>query len=125
MGQSDMGVKPRYQSNYDGQDRQRWVRKAIADKDKGTLQTLLETEEGRWFIARLLKNEGLHSSGFTGNSGTFYNEGRRSVAVDIYTNIKTLLGVDGIRQLHKAQEDLMEFEERALEMAKEKEENHG
>ena len=125
MGQSDMGVKPRYQSNYDGQDRQRWVRKAIADKDKGALQTLLETEEGRWFIARLLKNEGLHSSGFTGNSGTFYNEGRRSVAVDIYTNIKTLLGVDAIRQLHKAQEDLMEFEERALEMAKANEEEHG
>ena len=120
-----MGVKPRYQSNYDGQDRQRWVRKAIADKDKAALQTLLETEEGRWFIARLLKNEGLHSSGFTGNSGTFYNEGRRSVAVDIYTNIKTLLGVDGVRQLHKAQEDLMEFEERALEMAKAKEEEHG
>ncbi len=111
----------RYYSNYDGEDRQKWVRVAIAGKDKDALQALLDSEEGRWFIARLLKNEGLHSSGFTGNSGTFYNEGRRSVAVDIYTNIKTLLGVDGIRKLHKAQEDLMEFEERALEAAKEKE----
>ena len=115
----------RYYSNYDGEDKQKLVRKAIADKDKGAMKVLLTSEEGRWFIARLLKNEGLHSSGFTGNSGTFYNEGRRSVAVDIYTNIKTLLGVDGIRQLHKAQEDLMEFEERALEMAKAKEEDHG
>ena len=120
-----MGVKPRYQSNYDGVDRQRWVRKAIADKDKAALQTLLETEDGRWFIARLLKTEGFHTSGFTGNSSTYYNEGRRSVAVDIYSNIKTLLGVDGIRALHRAQEDLMEFETRALEMAKEKEERDG
>jgi len=117
-----MGVKPRYQSNYDGVDRQKFVRKILADKDKGALQTLLEAEEGRWFIARLLKTEGLHTSGFTGNSSTFYNEGRRSVAVDIYQNIKTLLGVDGIRALHKAQEDLIEFEARAVEMAKAKEE---
>jgi len=116
----------RYFSNYDGQDRQKWVRLALADKDKTALQDLLTTESGRWFIARLLKNEGLHSSGFTGNSGTFYNEGRRSVAVDIYENIKRLLGVDGIKKLHAAQEDLMEFEERALEQAKEKEaENRG
>ena len=120
-----MGIKPKYQSNYDGVDRQRWVRKALADKDKAALQTLLETEDGRWFIARLLKTEGFHTSGFTGNSSTFYNEGRRSVAVDIYTNIRTLLGVDGIKQLHKAQEDMLEFEERALEMAKVKEEEHG
>ena len=120
-----MGVKPRYQSNYDGVDRQKWVRKVLAGKDKEALQALLDSEDGRWFIARLLKNEGLHTSGFTGNSGTFYNEGRRSVAVDIYQNIKTLLGVDGIRLLHKAQEDLMEFEERALEAAKVKEEQDG
>ena len=46
------------------------------------------------------------------------------IITPVYTNIKTLLGVDGIRQLHKAQEDLMEFEERALEMAKAKEEEH-
>lgn len=115
----------RYYSNYDGEDKQRLVRKAIADKDKGAMQVLLTSEEGRWFIARLLKNEGLTTSAFTGNSATFYNEGRRSVAVDIYQNIKRLLGVDGIKLLHSAQEELMEFEERALEMAAEKEANNG
>ena len=114
-----------YRSNYDGDDPQKWVRMVIADKDKGALQALLDSEDGRWFIARLLKTEGLHTRGFTGNRCSYYNEGRRSVAVDIYTNIKTLLGVAGIRQLHKAQEDLIEFEVRALEMAKEKEEHHG
>lgn len=115
----------KYRSNYDGNDKQKWVREAIASKDKTALQALLASEEGRWFLARLLKNEGLTTSAFTGNSATFYNEGRRSVAVDIYQNIKRLLGVDGIKKLHSAQEELMEFEVRALEMAEEKEANHG
>jgi hypothetical protein len=111
-----MGKK--YYSNYDGDDRQKWVRIAIAQKDKESIKALLTSEEGRWFIARLMKNEGLMSTAFTGNSGTFYNEGRRSVAVDIYQNIKSLLGVEGIKLFHSAQEELLEFEERALEQAK-------
>ena len=111
-----MGRK--YYSNYDGDDRQKWVRIAIAQKDKEAIKALLTSEEGRWFIARLMKNEGLMSTAFTGNSGTFYNEGRRSVAVDIYQNIKSLLGVEGIKLFHSAQEELLEFEERALEQAK-------
>ena len=115
----------RYYSNYNGDDKQKWVRIAIANKDKDSLKVLLTSEEGKWFIARLLKNEGLTTSAFTGNSATFYNEGRRSVAVDIYANIKRLLGVDGIKLLHQAQEGLMEFEERALEMAEDKEADNG
>lgn len=115
----------RYMSNYDGADRQKWVRAAIADKDRNAMKTLLTTDEGRWFIARLLKNEGLTTSAFTGNSATFYNEGRRSVAVDIYQSIRRLLGVKGIKLLHKAQEDLMEFEERALAAAEQKGDNNG
>ena len=114
-----------YRSNYDGQDKQRWVRQAIADKDKAAMKVLLTTGEGKWFIARLLKNEGLTTSAFTGNSATFYNEGRRSVAVDIYANIRRLLGVDGIRLLHQAQEELMEFEEVALKEAEDREARNG
>ena len=114
-----------YRSNYDGQDKQRWVRQAIADKDKAAMKVLLTTSEGKWFIARLLKNEGLTTSAFTGNSATFYNEGRRSVAVDIYANIRRLLGVDGIRLLHQAQEELMEFEEVALKEAEDREARNG
>ena len=115
----------RYMSNYDGYDKQNWVRQAIADKDMSAMQVLLTSEEGRWFIARLLKNEGLMTSAFTGNSATFYIEGRRCVAVDIYANIKRLLGVEGIKLLHSAQEELMEFEERALETAEQEEANNG
>ena len=114
-----------YRSNYDGVDRQKFVRQAVADKDKAALEALRKSEDGRWFIARLLKNEGLTTSAFTGNSATFYNEGRRSVVVDIYANIKRLLGVEGIHQLHAAQEELMEFEEKALKLAETKEAEDG
>ena len=115
----------RYKSNTDGTDPQKWVRVAIAEKDKESLRVLLTSNEGRWFIARLMKNEGLMTTAFTGNSGTYYNEGRRSVAVDIYQNIKNLLGVEGIKLFHSAQEELIEFEEKALEMAKAKGDNNG
>jgi len=115
----------RYVSNYDGMDRQKWVRKALEDEDKNALEVLLKSHEGRWFIARLMKNEGLTTTAFTGNSATFYNEGRRAVVVEIYQTIKRLLGVDGIKQLHDAQEALMEFEEKALEQAEQREANNG
>ena len=45
--------------------------------------------------------------------------------MDIYANIKRLLGVQGIRQLHSAQEELMEFEEKALKLAEAKEADDG
>ena len=115
----------RYVSNYDGVDRQKFVRQTLADEDKNALEVLLKSHEGRWFIARLMKNEGLTTTAFTGNSATFYNEGRRAVVVEIYQTIKRLLGVEGIKQLHEAQEELMEFEEKALEMAEQREVNNG
>ena len=114
-----------YVSNYDGNDKQKWVRIAIASKDKEAIKALLNSEEGRWFLARLMKDEGLMSTAFTGNSGTFYNEGRRSVAVDIYQKIKSLLGVEGIKLFHAAQEELIEFEEKALRQAEEKGADNG
>ena len=118
-----MGKK--YISNYDGYDRQKFVREALADEDKNALDVLLKSHEGQWFIARLMDTEGFNTVAFTGNSATFYNEGRRSVTVDIYANIKRLLGVDGIRRLHKAEEDLLEFKEKALETAEQREANNG
>lgn len=98
---------------------------AINNKDKAALEWMLGSANGRWFLARLLKNEGLTAGSFTGNSGTFYNEGRREVAVKIYQDIKTQMGLRGIKLLHKAQEEMMEYEEKAMRMAEQKEDNDG
>ena len=67
-----------------------------------------------------MKSEGLNAGAFTGNSATFYNEGRREVVVGIYENVKTQMGLRGIKLLHQAQEEMMEYEERSLELAAEK-----
>jgi hypothetical protein len=72
-----------------------------------------------------LKNEGLTAGSFTGNSATFYNEGRREVAVGIYQSIKANLGLEGMKKLHQAQEELMEFEIKAGKLAEYKEDDDG
>jgi len=48
----------------------------------------LSTSEGRRFVWRLLGDCGVFRSSFTGNSETFFNEGRRSVGLNILTAIE-------------------------------------
>lgn len=119
----------KYMSNTGDNDsrtrQQALLQKAISGKDKDSLEWLLGNKQGRWFLARLMKNEGLHASSFTGNSGTFYNEGRREVVCDIYNRIKTQMGLRGIKLLHQAQEEMMEYEEMATRMAEQKEDEDG
>ena len=105
------------------QAQQEFIVRELAGKDKAALEYLLKTRHGRWFLARLMKADGLHAATFTGNSATFYNEGRREAALTIYNAIKAQLGLRGLKLLHKAQEEMMEYEERVTELAQEKEED--
>ena len=114
--------------SYTGDDtnraaQQKLMQAAISGKDKAALEWLLGNSNGRWFLARLMQNEGLTAGSFTGNSATFYNEGRREVAVGIYQSIKTQLGLRGIKLLHQAQEELMEYQEKVERLSEQKEEN--
>lgn len=104
-------------------EQQERLQHALASKDRSALEWMLGNKNGRWFLARLMKNEGMNARSFTGNSGTFYNEGRREVCVNIYESIKAELGLPGIKQLHQAQEEMMEFEFKAMQMAEMKEED--
>jgi len=47
----------------------------------------LSTKEGRRFVWRLLCDCGVFRSSFTGNSETFFNEGRRSVGLKMLGEI--------------------------------------
>ena len=90
----------RYVSNT-GEDsartrQQALLQMAVAGRDKDALEWILSNKQGRWFLARMMKNEGLHASSFTGNSGTFYNEGRREVVCDIYNRIRAQMGLRGV-----------------------------
>lgn len=104
---------------------QKLLQAAVDGRDKAALEWMMKNRNGRWFLARLLQKEGLNAGSFTGNSGTFYNEGRREVVVGIYQSIKAQLGLRGIKMLHQAQEELMEFEEKAGRLAEQKEDYDG
>ena len=55
----------------------------IQNRDRKGLEAVLGTEEGRWFLMRLLDTCCIMQTTFTGNSQSFFNEGRRSVGIDI------------------------------------------
>lgn len=49
---------------------------------------LTQTDEGRVFLKRLFEDCGLFSNTFQTSSASFYHEGRRSVALNIFNIIK-------------------------------------
>lgn len=50
---------------------------------------LLNTPDGRVFLFRMIETTGVFASSFTGNSTTFFNEGRRSVGLELYRLLMT------------------------------------
>lgn len=55
---------------------------AVAD-----LRYVMGTKQGRRFVHRLLASTGLYQRSFTGNSETFFKEGRRAVGLDMLGEI--------------------------------------
>lgn len=74
------------------------------------LRRLMDTDYGRRFVWRLLGQAGTFQLSFTGNSETFFNEGRRSLGTELYG------------QLH---EHCLDQYLVMMHEAKEKEEDHG
>ena len=58
-----------------------------AQQDKLDFQWVVSTEQGRRFLWDLLGFTGIYRSSFTGNSSTFFNEGRRDVGLRIMGQI--------------------------------------
>lgn len=81
----------------------------IRDRDIDALNHVLSTELGRWFFCRLFDNTGILKRSFTGNSETFFNEGRRSVGLT-YMNMLGRIGdgVEGVKKYHQAQLEYIE-----------------
>src|SRR3990172_8342493 len=51
------------------------------------LKSLLELPHGRRFIWWMLESAGVYKSSFTGNSTTFFNEGRRDLGLQLLAKI--------------------------------------
>lgn len=74
---------------------------AVAEKRKSAkfvrterqeqMKAVLATKEGRDVIWRILEQTGLYKDAFTGNSSTFYNEGKRAIGLYL---IEEMLSAD-------------------------------
>lgn len=81
----------------------------IRDRDIDALNHVLSTELGRWFFCRLLDRTDILKQSFTGNSETFFNEGKRKVGL-AYMNMLGQIGdgVEGVKKYHQAQLEYIE-----------------
>ena len=84
--------------------------------DQSPLMSLLKNKEGRWFLLRLLDATGINAHSFTGNSHTFFNEGKRQVGLELLARIQEL-GIDGVKLKQKAELEYIEHQLRARELA--------
>lgn len=57
------------------------------DLELADLKFLLSTEQGRRFLWRYLSICGVYTNSFTGNSTTFFNEGKRLIGTTLLTEI--------------------------------------
>lgn len=115
-----MSEQFKYKSNT-GDDRRQallteYMVKEQARRDKEALLDLLGSESGRWFLMRMLDVTKVNSMCFTGNSKTFYNEGRRDVGLGIIKSILAL-GLQGIELKQQAEMEYAEFQLKLQELA--------
>lgn len=91
----------------------------IRDRDIDALNHVLSTELGRWFFCRLLDRTDILKQSFTGNSETFFNEGKRKVGL-VYMNMLGQIGdgVEGVKKYHQAQLEYIEQQKVFEELTK-------
>ena len=115
-----------YKAITDEQHKQAKIQKLLMQEihrlDQNSLTSILKNKEGRWFLMRLLDATGVNSSSFTGNSTTFFNEGKRQVGLELLARIQEL-GFDAVKLKQKAELEYIEHQLRARELAVEYTEN--
>lgn len=95
----------------------KFMQAELRRRDEEALRSLLKSKEGRWFLMRLFDLTKVTQSCFTGNSHTFYNEGKRDVGLAVMRDIAAL-GLDGIKFKQKAELEYIETQYKAQEIAK-------
>jgi hypothetical protein len=63
------------------------LRGELKTRQDDDLRTVMGTEQGRRFIWDLLGDAGVYRTSFTGNSETFFNEGKRQIGLAILARI--------------------------------------
>lgn len=66
----------------------------LAEMDGADWQWLMAQKRGRRLVWRLLELTGLYRTSFTGNSETFFREGKRHVGLEIISKLTTYASDD-------------------------------
>lgn len=61
--------------------------KAERDQEVSDLRQVMSTRAGRAFVWRILAEAGVFRISYTGNSDTYFNEGRRALGVALFADI--------------------------------------
>lgn len=79
--------------------------KLRAERDAADLKAVLSTAQGRRFFWRLVGKTGLLRSSMTGNSQTFYLEGRRSIGIELWDEMEQTAPEAYLLMLNEARTD--------------------
>lgn len=83
----------------------------IRNRDANAWKKVMSTKEGRWFFMRLLDRTGYKAKSFTGNSHTFYNDGRREIGIELVDQLNMMHPHDGFIWTQKAEKEYVDFQE--------------
>ena len=88
------------------------------EMDRNALLFLLNSKEGRWFLMRLFDRTDIFGSAFNSDALiNAYSEGRRSVGINILSDIKGL-GMDGLKLKQQAEAEYAKLIADSYEMKK-------
>lgn len=63
--------------------------KRISDQDVADFKAVMDTKQGRRFVAGLIDAAGVWKNSMTGNSWTFFNEGYRNMGLRLMDMVNT------------------------------------
>ena len=63
------------------------IQKRLADERKSDLEWMLLNERGRRILFRLIEDTRSFEVSFTGNSGSYFNDGRKSVGLELFHEV--------------------------------------
>lgn len=85
------------------------------ERELSDFRAMMQLEEGRRFIWRLLETSGFQKSSFTGNNETFFNEGMRNIGLIVWADLNESSSDLYVQMLQEAKERAMKEEALAAE----------
>jgi len=76
--------------------------KRLRERELSDIRFILETEMGRRFVWRYLSLAGVFQTSFTGNSTTFFNEGRRDIGLKLLADVSEAKPEAYLQMAHEA-----------------------